>query len=105
MHNSLATCKLSGLHSASELYRLSDSSWPVNLVSTLADTRLLRGQCNGSPLPLISVFKTGDTTSHSSSSSVILTRLCGPRSRLLLLRETGSAGDGTRDLWVCSQEV
>jgi hypothetical protein len=42
---------------------------------------------------------------HSSSSSVILTRLSGPRvPDLLLLIKSGSAGNGTRDLWICSQE-
>jgi hypothetical protein len=37
----------------------------------------------------------------SSSSSVVLTRLSGPRSRLL--RNSGSAGNRL-DLWICSQE-
>jgi hypothetical protein len=39
---------------------------------------------------------------HSSSSSVILTRLSGPVPYPLLLRKSATAGNGTRDLWICS---
>jgi hypothetical protein len=38
-----------------------------------------------------------------SSSSVILTRLSRPRSIPILLRKSDSAGNRTRDLWVCSE--
>jgi hypothetical protein len=40
-----------------------------------------RGQRNGFLQSLISVFLTGAATFPSSSSSVVLTRLSGPRSR------------------------
>jgi hypothetical protein len=43
--------------------------------------------------------------SHSSSSSIILTRLSGPDPDPLLLRKSGSAGNRTRVLWICSQEL
>jgi hypothetical protein len=35
---------------------------------------------------------------HFSSSSIILTRLCGRRCRLIVLRKSGSAENRTRDL-------
>jgi hypothetical protein len=42
---------------------------------------VLRGQRNGSLRSLISISQTGAATLSSSSSSVVLTRLSGPRSR------------------------
>jgi hypothetical protein len=39
------------------------------------------------------------------ASLIIVTGLRGPSFQTLLLRKSGSAGNGTRDLWVCSQEV
>ena len=57
---------------------------PVGEVSAnffFADTGVSRGQRNESPRPLISVFWTGAATFYSSSSSIDLTRLTGPRSR------------------------
>jgi hypothetical protein len=42
---------------------------------------------------------------HSSNSSIILTRLSGPVPDTLRIRKSGSsAGNRTRDLWICSQE-
>jgi hypothetical protein len=37
-----------------------------------------------------------------SSSSIVLTRLSGPVPDPLLLIKAGSAGNRTRDLWICS---
>ena len=67
--------------SASELYRQSGRRRSAKLVPTFADRGVSRGQCNGSPRSLISVFWTGVATFYSSSSSIELTRLSGPRSR------------------------
>jgi hypothetical protein len=52
-----------------ELYRPSDRRLSTKLVPTFTDTGVSRGQRNGSPL------------FPPSSSSVVLTRLSGPRSR------------------------
>jgi hypothetical protein len=41
---------------------------------------------------------------HSSSCSLILTRLSGPRPDPLLLTKSDNAGNRTRVLWICSQE-
>ena len=48
--------------SASELYRQSGRRQSANLVPTFADRGMSRGQRNGSPRPLISVFWTGAAT-------------------------------------------
>jgi hypothetical protein len=75
-----------------------------------------RDQRNESPRPLISVFYTGAATVLSSNSSIILTRLSGPRSRpttsqkiwwthyfpenLVVPRiETGTYGSVARNSW------
>jgi len=50
-------------------------------VPTFADRGVSRGQRNGSPRLLISVFWTGAATFYSSSCSIDFTRLSGPRSR------------------------
>ena len=63
------------------LYRQSGRRRSAKLVPTFADRGVSRGQRNGSPRPFISVFWTGATTFYSSSSSIDLTRLSGPRSR------------------------
>jgi hypothetical protein len=43
--------------------------------------RVSRGQRNESPRPLISIFYTGTATFLTNSSSIIFTRLSGPRFR------------------------
>jgi hypothetical protein len=49
------------------------------ILVSIADRRASRGQRDGSPRPLISVFKPEPLLFHSSSSSVILTRAeCTP---------------------------
>ena len=53
----------------------------AKLVPTFADRGVSHAQRNGPPRPLISVFWTGAATFYSSSSSIDLTRLSGPRSR------------------------
>ena len=58
-----------------------DIIFPAALWPTFADRGMSRGQRNGSPRPLISVFWTGAATFYSSSSSIDLMRLSGPRSR------------------------
>ena len=73
--------------SASELYRQSGRRRSAKLVPTFADRGVSRGQSNGSPRPLISVFWTGSSTFYSSSSSLDLTRLSGPRSRLTTIQK------------------
>jgi hypothetical protein len=54
-----------------------------------------RGQRDGSLRRFFSIFSTGDATFLSSSSSVGLTRLSGPRSGPITFF-SGSAGNRTR---------
>jgi hypothetical protein len=63
-----------------------------------------RGQRNGSPRPYSRFCRPEPLLLLPSSSSIVLTRLSGPRSRPLLRRKSGSAGNRTRGLWICSQE-
>jgi hypothetical protein len=63
------------------------------------------GQRNGSPWLYSRFSKPKPLLFLTSSSSIVLTKLSGPRSRPPLLRKSGSAGNITRDLWICSQEL
>jgi hypothetical protein len=94
------------------------NSFFVCMQTTFGDRGVSRGQRDGSPWPLISIFYTEAATFHSSSSSVILTKLSGRRFRYthslspwplvhernmptelsgtLLLRKSGSGRTGTR---------
>jgi hypothetical protein len=59
----------------------------------------------GSPRPYSRPSKPETLLFFPSSSSVVLTRLSGPVPDPLLLRKSGSSGNRTRDLWICSQEL
>jgi hypothetical protein len=68
--------------------------------------RVSRGQHNGFPRPLISVFY---TRSRYCSIQVALQLSSqgwvNPFPDALLLRKSGSTENRTRDLWICSQEL
>jgi hypothetical protein len=57
---------------------------------------VLRGQRDGSLLPYSRLSRPEPLIFLQSSSSIVLTRLSGPRSELLFLRKSGSAGNRTR---------
>jgi hypothetical protein len=68
--------------------------------------RVWRGQRNGSPRPLISVFYTRSRYIYIKLAPQLHTRgwvdlVPNP----LLLRKSDSAGNLTADLWICSQEL
>jgi hypothetical protein len=68
--------------------------------------RRMRGQCNGSPWPLISVFYTHSHYFSIQIASQLYSRgWVDPVPHPSLLRKSGSAGNWTRDLWICSQEL
>jgi hypothetical protein len=67
--------------------------------------RVSHGQHTGSPWPYSRFSRPEPLLFLPSNSSVLLTRLSGPCSRPLLLRKSGSAGNRTWDLWICSQEL
>jgi hypothetical protein len=92
-HNKKRANKHHVYYSTTELYRPSGRHLSANLVTTVVGRGVSRGQRNGPPLPLISGFYLPETYINMllgsrvrpvrdvDSSSVILTRLSGPRSR------------------------
>jgi hypothetical protein len=68
---------------ANELYRLNRRHFSAKLVSAFAVRQVSRGQYNGSPRQLIWVYRPEPQRFHSSNSSVIPTRLSGPRSKTI----------------------
>jgi hypothetical protein len=60
----------------------------AKLVPTFSDRGVPRGQRDGSLLPYSRFSRQEPLLFLSSSSSVVLTRLCGPRSRLTTSKET-----------------
>jgi hypothetical protein len=70
----------------------------AKLVPTLVDRWCHR---NGFPRPYSRFCRPELLLFLSRSSSFVLTRLSGPRSR----PTSGSAGNRTRDLWICIQEL
>jgi hypothetical protein len=67
--------------------------------------RVLRGKRNGFPRSLSRFSRLEPLLFLPSSSSVVLTRLSGPDPDPLLLRKSGSTGNRTQDLWICSQKL
>jgi hypothetical protein len=63
------------------------------------------GQRNGSPRTYSWFSRPEPILFHSSSPSILLTRLSGPCSRPTTLRKYGSVGNRIWDLWICSQEL
>jgi hypothetical protein len=88
--------------STSELYRPRDSSLSAKLVPTYADRGVSHGQRNRSPRPYSQISRPEPLLFLPSSSSVVLTRLSDPITEPLLLGKSGSVGNRTRDLWMCS---
>jgi hypothetical protein len=81
--------------SASEVYQPSDRSLLAKLVPTIAD-RGVASSAQRIPRPYSRFSRPEPPLFLPSSSSIVLTRLCGPRSR--------PTGNRTLDLWICSQE-
>jgi hypothetical protein len=68
--------------------------------------RMSRGQRNGSPRPLISIFYTRSRYfSIQVAPQLSLRGLVDPVPDPPLLRKCSSAGNRTRDLWIYSQEL
>ena len=71
----------------------------AKLVPTFADRGVSRGQRDGSPRPLISVYWTWIATYFIHVAPQLTSRGWVP------LRKSGSAGNRTRDLCICSQKL
>jgi hypothetical protein len=68
-------------------------------------SRVSRDQRNGSPRSYSRISRPEPLLFLPSRSSIVLTRLSGPRSRSTTSQKSGSAGNRTRGLWVYSQEI
>jgi len=91
---------LQGLGRQSGRRRLS-----AKLVPTFSDRVVSRGQRNGSPRPLISVYRTWIATYFIQVAPQLTSRgWVHPVPDPLPLRKSGSAWNRTRDLCICSQK-
>jgi hypothetical protein len=70
-----------------------------------ADRGVSRGQCNGSPKPFSRLSIPKPLLFILSSSSIVLTRLSGSRSRPNTSQEIWYGRESNRDLWIGSQEL
>jgi hypothetical protein len=95
----------SGATALQGLGRQSSRHRPAKLVTTSTDRGVSRGQRNGSPRPLISVYRTWIATYFIQVAPQLTSRgWVHPVPDPLPLRKSGIAGNRTRDLCVCSQK-
>jgi hypothetical protein len=90
--------------SASELHRPSNLSVSGELVPTFAD-RGCRGKRDGSLRPYSRFSRPEPILSISSSSSIVLTRLSGPSSRLTISQRIEYSREPNTDIRICSQKL
>ena len=101
--------KSSGATALQGLGRQSGPRRSAKLVPTFADRGVSRGQRNGSPRPLVSVYRTWIANYFIQVAPQLTSR--GSRGWVypvpdpLPLRKSGSAGNRTRDLYICSQKL
>jgi hypothetical protein len=67
--------------------------------------RVSRGRLNGSPRLYSRVSRPEPLLFLSSSSSVVLTRLSGPRSRPTTSQKIWKRRESNPDLWICSHKL
>jgi hypothetical protein len=91
--------------SASELYRPSDRRLSAKLVPAFADRRMSRSQRGVSPTAVISVFRPEPLLFFQVATQLYSRDWVDPVPGLLLLRKSGSTGNQTGNLWICSQEL
>jgi hypothetical protein len=99
----LTKCKLRGMKPASELYQPSDRRLSANLVPTFADI----GCCVISAMDphghILGFLDRNHYYFFQVTPQLYTQGWVDPISDSLLLRKSGSAGNRTRDLWICSQ--
>jgi hypothetical protein len=106
LHSSLfpsgLKAKLRSLSSTSELYRLRDSCLSVKLVPIFLRIEECRIDSATDPYcRILGLSRLQQLLFLPSSSSIVLTRLSGPRSRPTTSQKIWS----NLDLWICSQEL
>jgi hypothetical protein len=72
---------------------------------TFADRGVSRGQRNGSPRPYSRISRPEPLLFLPLAPQLYSRGWVDPVRDPLLLRKSGSAGNRTRDLWICSQEL
>ena len=100
------TSKSSGATALQGLGRQSGRRRSAKLVPTFADRGVSRGRRNGYPRPLISVYRTWNATYFIQVAPQLTSQgWVHPVPDPLPLRKSGSAGNRTRDLCICSQKL
>ena len=90
----------------SELYRQSGRHRSAKSVPTFADRGVSHGQRNGSPRPFLISFSRPEPLLFIHVAPQLTSRgWVDPVPDPLLLRKSGSAGNRTRDLCICSQKL
>jgi hypothetical protein len=98
--------KSSGATALQGFGRQSGRRRSAKLVPTFEGREVSRGQRNGSPRPLISVYRTWIATYFIQVAPQLTSRgWVYPVPDPLPLRKCGSAGNRTRDLCICSQKL
>jgi hypothetical protein len=75
------------------------------LVLTFADRGVSRGQRDGFPRPYSRISRPKPLLFLLSSSSVVITRLSGPRSRPSTSQKIWNRRKSNPGFWICSQEL
>jgi hypothetical protein len=91
--------------SASEQYRPSNCLLSAKLMPTFEDRRYRVVSVTDPLRPYYRFSRPEQLLFISSSSSIVLTRLSGPRSRPTNSHEIWEQLESNRDLWICSQEL
>jgi hypothetical protein len=112
LHQQLKLCasichykKNSGAQSSSELYRPSDRRLSAKLMPTLADRGCRAVSATNPHGREIRFYRPDPRLSIQLAPHINTRRWVDPVLDPLLLRKSGSAGNQTQDLWICSQEV
>jgi hypothetical protein len=89
----------------SEIDRRRDCRVSAKLVPTSSDRGVPRSQRCGSSTAVISLYNPEPLLFLSSSSSIVPTRLSGPRSRSTNSQKIWECLELYSDLWICGQEL
>jgi hypothetical protein len=107
--SSIVLTRLSGPRfrptTSQKLYRPSDHRLSAKLVPTFGDRGVSRGQRDGSLQPYSQISGPEPLLFLPRSSSIVLARLIGPRSRPTTSQKIWQRRESNPDLWMCSQEL
>jgi hypothetical protein len=101
----IQTKKTSWSESASEIFQLSDRRLSAKLVPTFARRGCHVVSATDSLRPYSLFYRTETLIFYSSSSSIVLTRLNGLRSRAITSQKIWYHRKPNQNLWIYSQEL